>query len=99
MHSSLRRVAFLACVVLFSSFSTLFAQTAGNAGTLNGIVTDASNAVVPHAVVTLSNPVSGFTRNSTTDAGGRYLFSNIPLNPYHLTIIAPGFASVVGIPM
>jgi hypothetical protein len=95
MHTSIRRGAAVAVVFLFASLSMLFAQTAGNAGTLNGIVTDPSNAVVPNAIVNLSNPVSGLTRNATTDAAGRYQFTNIPLNPYHLTITAPGFSSVV----
>ncbi len=75
--------------------STLPAQNAGNAGTLAGLVMDPSNAIVPNAVVTLSNPVSGYTRSSTTDAGGRYEFTNIPFNPYHVTVSAPGFAPAV----
>ena len=95
MHTSIRRVVFAAFVFLLSSISVLWAQTAGNAGTLAGIVTDPQNAVVPQAVVTITNPVSGYTRKSTTDAAGRYQFTNIPLNPYHLTITAPGFSSAV----
>src|SRR5450432_3154997 len=39
-------------------------QTASNAGTVTGVVTDPSGAVVANAMVTLSNAVSGFSRNT-----------------------------------
>ena len=94
MHSSLRRV-FMAFLALFFITTGLWAQTAGNSGTLTGTITDPSGAVVSKAVVTITNPVSGYNRNSTTDSAGRYQFTNIPLNPYHLTINAPGFSSSI----
>ena len=60
---------------------------------LAGIVTDASGAVVPGATVTIENPVSGLSRSAKTDASGHYQFTNLPLNPYHLTVVnATGFA-------
>ena len=46
------------------------------------------------ASVSLSNPVSGFRRDSTTDESGRFSFRNIPPNPYHLEITAQGFQSI-----
>jgi len=94
MHTSIRRVVFVASVSLFSSFSGLWAQSAGNAGTLSGIVSDPTGAAVPGAVVSLINPVSGYNRNSTTDGTGHYLFTNIPLNPYHVMVAGKGFSSV-----
>lgn len=45
--------------------------------------------------VTITNPVSGFTRTAATDAAGRYTFSNLPPNPYHITIEAQGFQAAV----
>ena len=94
MHSSIRRVGVVASVSFFSIVSGLFAQSAGSAGTLSGVITDPSGAVVRGAVVTLVNPVSGLNRNSTTDSSGRYLFTNIPLNPYHLTVSGSGFSAL-----
>ena len=41
--------------------------------------------------VTISNPVSAFTRTATTDAAGKYAFGNLPPNPYHLAVDAQGF--------
>ncbi len=95
MYTSIRRVVFAALVFLLCGIPGLRAQSAGNAGTLAGTVSDPTGAIVPQAIVTILNPVSGYERKSTTDAAGRYQFTNIPLNPYHLTVSAPGFSSVV----
>ncbi len=95
MYTLVRRGVFAAFMYFFLVASSVWAQTAGSAGTLTGLVTDPSGAVVPQAVVTVTNPVSGYKRNSTTDAAGHYQFTNIPLNPYHVTIAAPGFTSSV----
>jgi len=94
MHTSIRRVVFVAFVFLSITFSGLWAQSAGSAGTLSGVVSDSTGAVLPGAVVTLINPVSGYNRNSTTDSAGHYLFTNIPLNPYHVMVTSSGFSSM-----
>src|ERR1700733_3204669 len=73
----------------------LFAQSAGNSGTIAGTVTDASGAVIPGTTVTIENPVSGLNRTATTDASGQYQFTNLPLNPYHLTASKTGFTTHV----
>jgi hypothetical protein len=69
------------------------AQSAGNSGSIHGTVTDPTGAVVPHATVQIRNPVSGFERSKTTSDSGTFEFSNIPFNPYHLSVTAVGFAS------
>ncbi len=43
----------------------------------------------------IRNPVSGFDRSTTTDGAGKFAFTNIPFNPYHLTVTAPGFSAYV----
>ena len=72
-----------------------FAQSSGSSGSINGSVSDPTGAVVPNAEVEIRNPVSGFDRSTTTDAAGKFDFTNIPFNPYHLTVTATGFASAV----
>jgi hypothetical protein len=72
----------------------LFAQSAGNSGTISGTVQDPSGAVLPGAKVVVENPVSGYTRQTTTDGTGHFQFTNVPLNPYHLTASAAGFATI-----
>jgi len=68
------------------------AQTMGGAGTIQGTVLDSTGAVVPGAKVEISNPVTGFSRSTVSDAAGSFLFRNVPENPYHLSAQAPGFA-------
>jgi len=73
------------------SAGSLFGQSGGNSGTASGTVTDGTGAVVVGAKVTIQNPVSGYSRTVVTDSAGKYVFANLPFNPYHLTISAQGF--------
>jgi hypothetical protein len=92
MYSFPRRFVFaLFPLLLLFPGAGLRAQSAG--GTIAGIVTDASGAVVPGALVTIENPVSGLSRSAKSDAAGHYQFNNLPLNPYHLVVIAAGFST------
>jgi hypothetical protein len=75
--------------------SAMWAQSAGNSGSINGTVVDPTGAVVAEATVEIRNPVSGLDRTTTTDASGKFAFTNIPFNPYHLTVAAGGFTSAV----
>jgi hypothetical protein len=88
------RLAALAAVML-SLAATAVAQSAGNSGSIDGTVTDPTGAVVSKARVEIRNPVSGFDRSAMTDSSGKFQFTNIPFNPYHLTVTAPGFAAYV----
>ena len=67
------------------------AQGLGGAGTIQGTVKDPTGGVMQSVEVRISNPVSGFTRTATTDAAGRYVFSNLAPNPYHVSVEAQGF--------
>jgi hypothetical protein len=93
MRMPTRRIFSFLFVFLFSAtFWTLQAQS--NSGSISGAVTDPSAAVVPGATVTIENPVSGYLRTTQTDSSGRYQFSNLPFNPYHLSAKATGFGTV-----
>ena len=67
------------------------AQGLGGAGTVQGTVKDPTGGVMQAVEVRITNPVSGFNRTTTTDAAGRYVFSNLAPNPYHLHVDAQGF--------
>ena len=84
----------LLAVLALTAGSTLHAQS--NSGSLGGAVTDPSGAVIPGANVVIQNPVSAYTRTSTSDSTGHFHFSNLPFNPYHLTVTMKGFASFAG---
>lgn len=65
----------------------------GNSGSLEGVVKDTSGGVIPGAKVEVSNPVSRFSREATTDANGSFRLTNVPFNPYHLVVTAAGFTA------
>jgi hypothetical protein len=65
----------------------------GNSGSIEGVVKDPSGGVIARATVEISYPVSGFHRETTTGSDGDFRFTNVPFNPYHLAVAAPGFAA------
>ena len=93
MHTFLgvRGVVFTLVVSIIACIAG--AQSAGNSGSINGTVLDSTGAVVPNAKVEIRNPVSGFDRSTVSDSSGRFQFTNIPFNPYHLAVSAAGFNS------
>ncbi len=96
MHSCKRQSLFIAVVLALAlSPASVGAQSTGTSGSISGTVADPSNAVVPKATVEIRNPVSGFYRSTTTDNSGKFSISNVPFNPYHLTVTNPGFAPYV----
>jgi Carboxypeptidase regulatory-like domain len=65
------------------------------AQSIGGTVVDPTGAVVPNANVEIHNPVSRYDQSATTDAAGKFSFSNVPQNPYHLSVTAAGFATYI----
>jgi hypothetical protein len=70
------------------------AQELGGAGTLQGTVKDPTGGVMVSVMVNLSQAVTGLKRTTTTDAMGRYVFRNLPPNPYHIEVMAQGFQTL-----
>ncbi|MGC8758759.1 MAG: TonB-dependent receptor domain-containing protein [Bryobacteraceae bacterium] len=64
-------------------------------GTVQGIVTDPTNAAVAGATVKLTNQGTGVSMQRQTDASGHYLFDFVIPGTYELTVEAPGFARFV----
>ena len=94
MHLSHRKclATAIAAVVFALSVGVANAQSGGGSGSISGTVVDPSGAVVPNATVELHQPVSGLDRTTVTDDKGNFAFSNVPFNPYHMTVTAAGFA-------
>ena len=78
------------CALLFAAFlaGSCWAQT----GTVRGVMTDDSGAVVPAASVTLTG--NGKTLNAQTQVDGTYSFTAVPPGQYHVKATFPGFAPV-----
>src|SRR5260370_10419764 len=85
--------ALLFCVVALLASLPLKAQSLGNAGTVQGTVTDPSGASVPNATVTILNRITNYRQAATTDSKGAFRLTNIPPNPYHVEVTAASFAT------
>jgi hypothetical protein len=60
-------------------------------GNLTGTVLDPSGAAVNGATVEAVNVATGQTATTRTRAQGDYLFSNLPVGAYNITVTAQGF--------
>src|SRR6266853_841791 len=93
MFQRIRRYGFLLASLSLLLFALPVRAQLGNSGSIEGVVKDPSGASVPNAKVEMSNPVTGYHRETTTDSDGIFHFSNIPFNPYHVDVAATGFSS------
>jgi len=82
----------LACLLLFSAIP---AQAQVYAGSITGLVQDSSGAILPNAVVTLTDAEKGLKYSAKTDSSGRYLLRALPPSTYGIRIEAAGFSSEV----
>src|SRR5579863_7984390 len=87
ISTNLSRVALLA--VLCSA--PALAQTQAINGSIRGRITDAAGAGVPAAKVTVLNDATGFTRSASSEDDGLFVFPNLPLGTYTVTIQKEGF--------
>jgi hypothetical protein len=69
--------------------ASLWAQV--DRGTVTGIVTDQSGAVVPNVQITVTNITNGVTNTATTNASGVYSIPQLPAAEYRLSAAAKGF--------
>src|SRR5580704_14644599 len=60
-------------------------------GTLTGIVSDATGAVLPKATLKLRDENSGSLRDSVTNAEGYFTFVSLPPGSYQLIVESAGF--------
>jgi hypothetical protein len=86
--TSILTALFLCCAAL-----PVWAQ-AGSQGTVTGVVTDQSNAVVPDTTVTLKDKATSAVLTTTTNNAGRYTFVNVRPGDYEVTFTKTGFAKV-----
>jgi len=66
----------------------------GTLGTMVGVVTDASGAVVPDATVSIKEKSTNFVQSTTTNSAGRYTFVNVRPGDYEVTFTKAGFSKV-----
>jgi hypothetical protein len=85
----LASVSLFAFLVFFGLTAPVRAQL--YAGSVTGVVSDQTGALIAQAAVTLVDAEKGFTFTAKTDDKGRYLFRSVPPGVYNLSVKAPGF--------
>jgi hypothetical protein len=69
-----------------------FAMWAQTQGTIQGVVSDNSGAVIPGAAVSVTNNATGVTINAFTNEAGFYLVPSLNAGMYKVTATSDGFA-------
>ena len=89
--SKVRAFAFLSAVWLLLALG-LSAQTP-DAATIQGHITDQSEAAVPGVRIKVTNTLTGLERTAETEASGSFSFPGLPIaGNYHVTAVKQGFA-------
>src|SRR5271169_1892162 len=81
-------------VVLGMIFVVVFAALAGAQtfrGAINGTVTDPTGGVVANAQVKATDTATSAVHNTTTTSDGQFVFQDLPLGTYKVTVVASGF--------
>lgn len=89
-RASLRSIAFLAVVFVF--VSSAIAQFAGK-GSILGLVTDSTGAVIPEATVTVTNSATGLVVTRKTSANGYYNIAPLDAGVYSIEVAVQGFST------
>jgi len=64
-------------------------------GQISGRVTDSSGAVLPGVDVTVTQTDTGIVRSAVTNETGTFTLPSLPLGPYRLEAMLPGFRTFV----
>jgi len=78
-------------VLLLTSLWTSLASAQLYTGSITGIVTDPSGAVVPSAKITVVDQDKGYSFSVTANGSGRYLVRPVPPGNYKISVEAAGF--------
>ncbi len=78
-------------IVLMAMAVTALGQTA--TGSIRGIVSDPSKAIISGAKVNATNKATGATRNANTNSAGEYQFSALSPGEYEIKVTMQGFKS------
>ncbi len=91
----MKRTFFLTVVVCLTLVVAAFGQSSAGTGSVLGVVTDPSGAVVPEAAITVRNVDTNVSRNVTSNEAGRYEVVALQPGEYEIRVVKPGFATLV----
>ncbi|HEY1753753.1 MAG TPA: TonB-dependent receptor [Bryobacteraceae bacterium] len=83
------------CALLVLALVVSVPPLAAQSSSLQGIVTDAQGAIVPGAIVTITNTDTSTARKEPTDENGVYRILQVIPGPYKVEIQKPGFKTKV----
>jgi hypothetical protein len=86
---------FIAVTILVATVLPAAAQTQITTGVIEGVVVDASGAVLPGVDVEVRNVDTNFTRSLVTDQNGRFVALQLPSGRYTVTYKLASFATLV----
>ena len=90
MKNRFLRIVFgCVCAVLLSASPSIGQSVTGS---ITGVVSDPSGAVVANATVTAHNLDTNVNTPATTNASGAYRIENLPIGRYEVTVEATGFS-------
>ncbi len=86
-------LSLLALLLLLALPAATFAQS--DTGSINGQITDPAGAVIPNAIVTITDLGTNAVVTTKTGPRGQYSFSTLRASRYKITVSAPGFKQTV----
>src|SRR5712671_546134 len=87
-----RRSSILLLLFLLVIPATALAQSTAQ---ISGVVTDQSSAILPGVEVMVTQSETGLMRSLVTNETGAYVLPNLPVGPYRLEAVLPGFRTYV----
>jgi Carboxypeptidase regulatory-like domain/TonB dependent receptor len=92
MHHTKRRLfASLCCFFVALMFCMIVVNGQTITGRISGTVKDTTNAVLPGAIVVVTNEATQITRTAMTDEEGFYVITNLPPGDYTVAVEYGGF--------
>lgn len=89
---TMRVTLFLFLVACLADVLPAWSQSTST-GTVAGVVTDASGAMVSGATVTLTDTATNTPRTTTTNDTGRYIFVDVNPGTYNIDVTKQGFST------
>jgi hypothetical protein len=85
--------ALVTCSAILVLLTAMLPTASGQSttGRISGTVLDPQSAVVPEATVTLTNTLTGQTREVTAGSQGEFVFTQLFAGTYEVSVTAPGF--------
>ena len=79
------------CIAVLAVMTVLTLNAQSDRGSITGLVSDSSGAVVARATVLVTNTATNTSREALTSETGKYVFQELPAAVYSLAIKQAGF--------